>query len=111
MSKSSLSVAATRCDQGREQIDAETDIAGLDDGRALARFLNRGFLCGGMAGGADDVHQARGSGQFGKGQRRSGNGELDQAVGLLEERRDIARHLDAVRPEAGKLAGIAADHG
>ena len=29
----------------------------------------------------------------------------------MQQRRDIADDLDAVRPEAGKLAGIAADHG
>ena len=77
----------------------------------LPALRNRRFLCGGMAGGADDVHEAGRRRLFREGQRRCGNGELDQAVGLLEKRRNVARHFDAVRPEAGKLAGIAADRG
>src|SRR5580704_3091425 len=98
-------------DQSREQIDAETHIAGFYDRRALARLRNHRFLLGGMAGGADDVHETGGRGQLGEGKRRGGDGELDQAVGLLEQWRHVARHLDAVQPEAGKLAGIAAEPG
>ena len=97
-------------DQSGEQIDAEAHISGLDDGRALARLRDQRFLFGGMAGGADDVHEAGGGGQLGEGERRGGNGELDQAVGSLEQRRNVAHHRDAVGAQSGQLAGIAADH-
>ena len=71
-------------DQSGQQIDAETHVAGLDDSRAARCLRNHRFLFGGMAGGADNVDEAGGGGQFGKRQCRSGNSELDQAVGSFQ---------------------------
>ena len=64
-----------------------------------------------MAGGADDVHDAGGGGELRQGERRGRDGEFDQAVGILQQRRDVARNFDAVGAKARELAGIAADHG
>ena len=55
----------------------------------LAALAMTRFLLGRMAGGADDVDDAGGGGQFGEGERRGRNGEFDQAVGLLAA---AARH-------------------
>ena len=64
-----------------------------------------------MAGGADDVDDAGCRRQFGERERRRRQREFDQAVGLLEERRRIGNHLDAIRTEACKFTRIAADRG
>ena len=45
-------------DQRRQQIDAEAHIAGFDDRRAACGFGDHRFFFRGMAGGADDVHDA-----------------------------------------------------
>ena len=97
-------------DQGRQQVDAEAHIAGLDDDGAARRRGDDGLFLGRMAGSADDMDDAGGRGQLGEGERRRRDGELDQPVGVFEKRRNVADDLDAVATEPGKLAGIAADH-
>ena len=55
------------------------------------------------------MDDAGGGGEFRQEERRRRNGEFDQPIGALEQRRDIADDLDAVPPKAGELAGVAAD--
>jgi len=95
--------------QRRQQIDAEAHIAGLHDHRRLGGVLDLGLVGGAQAGGADDVHLAALSGESREGNRCRWRGEIDDAVGLLQERRGVARKLDAVLRQAGQHAGIPAD--
>ncbi len=109
MSNEVSSVLATRSRQSREQIDAEAHIAGLDDHRRLRRVLDLRLIVGGEARGADDVDLLRLGGERGIRHRRSRNGEVDDAVGLVEDLGRIARQLDVVFAEACQRAGIPAD--
>ena len=98
-------------DQRREQVDAQTHVAGFHHRRTACGFGDRRFFLGRMAGGADDVHDAGGGGELGQGERRRRNGEFDQAVGAFQQRSGVTRNLDAIRAKPRKLPGIAADHG
>ena len=64
-----------------------------------------------MPRGAHDVHDTGRSRELRQGDGRGRNGEFDKAVGIAQQRRDVARNLDAIGAQPRELAGIAPDHG
>jgi len=88
----------------RQEVDAEAHIAGLHDHRALGRVLDPCFVGSSQTRGADDVDLAALGRERGKGDRRRWRGEVDNAVGLGEQRRRVTAELDAVFGKAGELA-------
>ena len=97
-------------DQRREQIDAQTHIAGLDHHGALRRGRDQRVVLLRQARGADDVDQPRPRRELGKGERRCRRREVEEAVGLGEQWRDLGADRDVVLAEPRQLAGIAPDH-
>ena len=93
--------------QRRQQIDAEAHVAGLHDHGALGGFPDLRLFVGRMPGGADDMHLA--GGQRGKRRARLRNGEIDDAVGLGEQRLGVGGELDAVGGQPRQHAGVLAD--
>ena len=93
----------------REQVDAKAHIAGLDDGRMTGRRLDLGLVGLGEARRADDMNDARLSGEGREGDGRGGRGEIEHAVDIGEHGERIVGDGDAERVEPGDLADIAAD--
>ena len=73
----------------------------------LRDLLDPRLVVGGMPGGADDVHLA--GGERRERERRLRHGEVDDAVGLGDQRRGVGRERDAVVAEPGQLPGVLAD--
>ena len=98
-------------DQRRQQVDPETHVAGLDDHRALAGLRDQLVVLSAQPGGADDVHQPPARRELGEGDGRRRHGEVEEPVGLREQRLDLGGHAHAVLAQPRKLTGITADHG
>jgi hypothetical protein len=98
-------------DQRGQQIDAEAHIAGFDHDGARRGGRDRGLVCRGEAGRADDMDQALAGDELGETDRGLRDGEIDQPVGAGQQRRELAQHRDVIFPEPRKLARVAADHG
>ena len=98
-------------DQRRQQVDPETHVAGLDDHRALAGLRDQLVVLAAQPGGADDVHQPPARRELGEGDGRRRHGEVEEPVGLREQRLDLGGHAHAVLAQPRKLTGITADHG
>ena len=111
MSNSASSVRRDALDQRRQKIDAEAHVAGLDDPGTAAGGGDDCLLLRRKAGGADDVNEAAARRLRGEEHGRRGNGEVENAVGLGEQRLDLVGHQDAVHAEAGQFAGVAPDRG
>ncbi len=68
------------------------------------------LVLAGEPGGADDMDAAVARRQFGVSDGRGRDGEVEQPVGIGQERLDIGADRHAVLAEAGQFAGIASDH-
>ena len=97
-------------DEGRQQVDAHAHVAGFDDHGAFGRLGDQRFAFARKAGGADDVGAARAGRMFGEGNGRGGDGEIDQPVGVSEQRPNLGGNRNAVSPQPGELARVAANH-
>ena len=91
-------------DEHGEEIDAEAHIAGLDDRGVAGGGGDLLLVLGGQAGRADDVDDARLRGEFGEGDGRGGDGEVEHAVGLGEGLDRLVGDRDAVRRQPGEEA-------
>ena len=111
MSNSGPSAARHSCRETGEQIDAETHIAGLDDRRVPSSCLDLGLIVSREPGRADDIDDARLSGEPGESDRGLRRGEIEHAMNLGEDRQRIVGDGDAEGPEPCHLAQIAADRG
>ena len=87
MSKDFIERLGHALGQRREQIDAEAHIAGLDDHRAFGGVLDPGVVGRAQPGRADDVDLAGLGRERGEGNGRGRRGEIDDAVGLRQQRR------------------------
>ncbi len=97
--------------QHGEQVDAEAHIARLDDRRVAGGRGDAGVVRGRAARGADHMHDPRLRRIAGKLDGRGRRGEVQHAVGPGEDRQRIVGDRHAERPDAGQLAGIAAERG
>ncbi len=75
----------------------------------VSRGGDRLLLVGRKPGGADDVDEAALRELAGERDGRRRHGEVENAVGVGEQRLDLAGDQDAVDAEAGELAGVAPD--
>src|SRR5262249_43757291 len=78
--------------------------------RALCRLRDQLLVLAAEPGGADDVHEPLARRELGEDHRGGGNGEVDEPVGLFEQRFDLGRDGDAVLAQSRQLAGVPADH-
>ena len=99
------------CRETGQKIDAETHIAGLDDRRVPSSCLDLGLIISREPGRADDIDDARLSGEPGESDRGLRRGEIEDAMNLGEDRQRIVGDGDAEGPEPCHLAQIAADRG
>ena len=76
-------------DEHGEEIDAEAHVARLDHRRVTGRGDDLRLVLRADAGGADDVDDAGLGGELGELDGRRGNGEIEDAIGLGEDRQGI----------------------
>jgi hypothetical protein len=94
-----------------EQVDAETHIAGFDDGSMTGGGNDLGLVRLGQTCRADDMDDASLRRERGEGHGRSRRGEVEHALNAGEHRQGIVGDGHAERLDPGHLANVTADHG
>ena len=97
-------------DQGRQQVDAETHVAGFHCDRALCGGSDQLVVFRFQSCRPDDVDEPFAGSKLRERNGRGRNGEVENSVGLTEQRFGVGCHRDAVGTEAGEFTAITPDH-